>query len=120
VGRALLMRWSSGSGPADNLTNVGNVLQARGVFILFWMALWLYLSLGMALLSFSAIQFQSNVTTGLRVDEAAIRGVTVAGIKLHRESYKDQIAEARRIKQQLLQLSSENYTTTRPAETAKG
>jgi hypothetical protein len=31
-------------------------LQARLVFVVLWMALWLYLGLGMVLLSFSALQ----------------------------------------------------------------
>jgi hypothetical protein len=73
---------------------------ARNIFILSWTAAWLYLSLGMVLLSFSAIQFQTEVADNARRDynentdtETQNTGltlkVTIAEIKLQQTHYQE-------------------------------
>src|SRR5215212_4079695 len=43
----------------------------RELFVLAWTALWLYLSLGMVIVSFSAIQFQTSVSEDARREALA-------------------------------------------------
>ena len=72
----------------------------RNFSILIWTAIWLYLSLGMVLVSFSAIQFQTQIADEARKDSGSntvnqgtsgdflLKVVTVAQIQLNRDHYE--------------------------------
>jgi hypothetical protein len=59
-------------------------------FVLLWTFLCLYLSIGTVLISFSALQFQSQIAT-----RSPSQPVTVARIRLHQKKYKDQTEEVK-------------------------
>src|SRR5262245_22968133 len=76
--------------------------RVRDVSVVLWIALWIYLSLGMVLISFSAIQFQTQISdearrdSGLAVDRQAVNRdftlkVTVAQIELSRTHYQEDL-----------------------------
>jgi hypothetical protein len=94
---ALLVRLRNGLGFMKSqawIQNSGTALvlvsaeQARSLFLLVWTALWIYFSLGMTLLSFSAIQFQNGVLNGSNARSASTKdqqvntGATVAYVAL--------------------------------------
>ena len=69
----------------------------RNLFLLTWIALWSYLSLGMVVLSFSAIQFQTTIYDEARREALAASGkgsnsITVAIIRLKHDRYKENLA----------------------------
>jgi hypothetical protein len=82
------------------------IFQVRVIFIVLWMAFWLCGSLGMVLLSFSGLQFQSNVSS--RLASAANVGTThvtnerlrmsVHRVRLHRKDYDEKLLKVQGLK----------------------
>ena len=84
----------------------------RNAVIAIWIALWLYLSLGLVLISFSAIQFQSNIIARAK-DNQPIAGelggatvVSVAHIQLRERIYSQKISEIPNLAEKLGKLKS--------------